>query len=65
MRSAAAMSGTAGPMKNYIATAPDQTFATPAVTAAPGAAAAPAPAYGAVQAVPQYFYHAQGTMSAQ
>ena len=51
----------------YAATASDESFGSAASPAAP-AVAAPATAaasqYGTAQAVPQYFYHAEGTMGA-
>ncbi len=52
----------------YTATANDDAFGAATTPAAP-APAAPAtvasPQYGTVQAVPQYFYHAEGTMGAR
>lgn len=59
--------GEAWANSGYAATANDETFGSAATPAAP-AVAAPAtvavPQYGTVQVVPQYFYHAEGTMGA-
>ena len=51
----------------YTATATDGTFGTQAAPTAPAIAApatVAAPQDGTVQAVPQYFYHAEGSMGA-
>ena len=60
--------GQAWANSGYAATANDDSFGSAATPAAP-AVAAPAtvvtPQYGTVQAVPQYFYHAEGTMGAR
>ena len=57
--------GEAWANEGYAATANDDSFGTAAAAPAIAAPATVAtPQYGAVQVVPQYFYHAEGTMGA-
>ena len=59
--------GEAWANSGYTATAGDDAFgatAAPAVPARAAPATVAAPQYGTVQAPPQYFYHAEGSMGA-